>query len=191
MNVKKKWDVDDYFQNESNKEDFLKKLLENQEYIYYYQYYLHNVDSDYYQVNYVSSTENSKITLNESEHDKVVFLFWIPHAFSMLRYDEVKFKIISNNLKVDKLPTFEKPYYPGEYEHVIRGCIFPSFILCVLDISENYVVFNPKIEDDYALWVEDGFDIDIDQINFRKILKSTNYNAGISLTNNKLEDYKC
>ena len=65
---------DSYFKNEPNKLQFLKFLSQDYSFVHYYQYFLHNISSNDYQVNFVSTTENSEVALDKKENDKIVLI---------------------------------------------------------------------------------------------------------------------
>jgi len=178
----------EYFKNGTNKEKFAKKVKDKTDLIDYYLFGLHTFNSDSL-VNFVSSTSSLDVAMN---HDNdLIIIFWLPKGYKHLCIYKEKLDALKGMMKKLNLPILNNSFHPEENEYSMKGFILPHYILCVFDMKENAIIINPRILEEKNDWINDGFDID--GIDFREFIESTEYKRFLTLTDQTSlnENYVC
>lgn len=181
-------DFCDFFENKRNKDIFIKEINHSEKKVFikdYYMAFLHTTSkifnvskADFYNKTYFlsTSTEESiaKIFTRNSENS-IVFYYYVTKPYVSFGVDLNNQFYIKKEINKYNLPTYS-PIFKNQNEFSIRGGLLPHYILCAkLNTKDEKIIINPYIfsEEFTETKLDDG--IPVDQENFIKILKKTNY----------------
>lgn len=181
-----------FFLSGENENVFLEtagNLLENKrlEFRDYFLAPLHHLGAIGYFNNsiFLSTSSDSNIANDFSPHrqipnfsEKITIVSWIPQPV-MKRYVAYHYSTISNRtIKKLGFPVYKEPFYPTQKEITMKGGLFPHYMLGYFRGRKNQFEINPHFfstEKAFSEIVDEGFNID--QSNFNRRLKETDYGA--------------
>ncbi len=188
-----------YFSNTRNISDFIQKIQSSNKKLFlkdYYMAFLHTegkiIGNESY---FLSTSENLKIAerfaSNNGPANGLVFCYYINKPFISYGIFSKNKGYLKKEIKASNLP-FYSPLHVKEEEFSVRGGLLPHYILYVKYYQGRKEKFfiNPFIfVDDYNIQddINDGFPVD--QENFIKEIKETNYTGYFVETDNEMRQY--
>jgi hypothetical protein len=150
----------------------------------YYLYFLHTACEDSYKEQSVlistsTNIDRTKPFYSGDEWGHIIH-YVIPKPFDDYAVASTGLKEVEKKLKKHSLPCYDGFKLYDESEYSIRGALFPSRILGVLDPSSDSFIVNPHLFTSSNVHRDIVNGLDIDQPEFEDKLKhQTNYKRGV------------
>lgn len=193
-------DFCNFFKNKDNKDIFIKEINRSDKKIFikdYYMAFLHTTskkfeipnnvsNSEFYNKTYFLSTSTKEDIAEKfvrKNEDNVVFYCYVTQPYISFGVDLNNQYYIKEEINKYNLPTYN-PIFKNQNEFSIRGGLLPHYILCTkINAEDERIIANPYIFSEEFLESNLGDGIPINQENFIKMLKETNYKGHFEETN--------
>jgi hypothetical protein len=193
-------DFCNFFKNKNNRDIFIKEIKSSDKKIFikdYYMAFLHTTskkfeipdnvsNSEFYNRTYFLSTSTEEEIAEKfarKNEDNVVFYCYVTQPYISFGVDLNNQFCIKEEINKYNLPTYN-PIFKNQYEFSIRGGLLPHYILCTkICNTDEKIIVNPYIFSEEFIESKLGDGIPVNQENFIKILKETNYKGHFEETN--------
>lgn len=193
-------DFCNFFNNKKNKDIFIKEIKSSDKKIFikdYYMAFLHTTskkfeikgnvsNSEFYNKTYFLSTSTKEDIAEEfarKNKDNVIFYCYVTQPYISFGVDLNNQYYIKEEINKYDLPTYN-PIFKNQNEFSIRGGLLPHYILCTkIYNTDEKIIVNPYIFSEEFIESKLGDGIPVNQENFIKILKETNYRGHFEETN--------
>jgi hypothetical protein len=149
-------DFCEYFSNTRNKLDFSGQILAlalDSDKIYerdYYLYLLHQIGKIglYYNSFFVSNSIDIRVALNfansrrANPSDGIIIVSWV-NSYQQLNFSLKNNISVKLNDRKTGLPIYQSAFYDNQKERLLKGGLFPHYILGYFKISTNEFEINP------------------------------------------------
>ncbi len=143
-----------FFSDPDNVDKFLdiknnKILIKEESFVHfrdYYLYLLHTYGTEKSSL-FVSTSMKRQIAKKIFTHEDTGVIFWyfIPKPIHFYGVSYLSFRESQVICEDCNLPTYNKCFYPKDYEVSIKGALFPHFILGIEDRLHKKFIVNPHI----------------------------------------------
>jgi hypothetical protein len=110
--------------------------------------------------------------------EKITIVSWIPRPLMRRDVAHRYSSILNKTIKKLGFPVYKASFYPAQKEITMKGGLFPHYILGYFRGRKNHFEINPHFfstEKTFNEILDEGFNID--QSNFHRRLKETDYDA--------------